>query len=268
MVTIIGNGLMFLSLAVVLNRVLEYKLDYFKSISAWTLTTVIISIIVYAFIVIAMACAFVMLLKFINGAASTQIIPIYCKSNLYKYLPGNFLHYVGRNQIAFDEKIPHGSVALATFAEMVFVSIAAIILAVVFAGHFAVIWLQVRYSSIVSISILVLLLSMCLTLLILYRFKPSVKQWVAECINEIKILITVKLIMVYIVFFLVNGFMFLIILNNLGGEFNKNLIMPVIGLYAFSWVIGFITPGAPAGLGIREAMMSSLLTGIVSGTWL
>ena len=28
-----------------------------------------------------------------------------------------------------------------------------------------------------------------------------------------------------------------------------------LGTYLFSWIIGFITPGAPGGIGIREAVM-------------
>ena len=28
-----------------------------------------------------------------------------------------------------------------------------------------------------------------------------------------------------------------------------------LGTYLFSWVIGFITPGAPGGIGVREAVM-------------
>ncbi len=34
------------------------------------------------------------------------------------------------------------------------------------------------------------------------------------------------------------------------------------GSFAFSWFVGFITPGAPAGLGVREGAMMLLLTGL------
>jgi uncharacterized membrane protein YbhN (UPF0104 family) len=33
------------------------------------------------------------------------------------------------------------------------------------------------------------------------------------------------------------------------------------GAFASSWILGFVAPGAPAGLGIREAILSAWLSG-------
>ncbi|KRE84606.1 hypothetical protein ASG75_11950 [Rhodanobacter sp. Soil772] len=37
----------------------------------------------------------------------------------------------------------------------------------------------------------------------------------------------------------------------------------LIGAFASSWILGFVAPGAPAGLGIREAMLSAWLSGVL-----
>jgi len=37
-----------------------------------------------------------------------------------------------------------------------------------------------------------------------------------------------------------------------------------VGAFASSWILGFVTPGAPAGLGIREAMLSAWLSGVLA----
>lgn len=37
-----------------------------------------------------------------------------------------------------------------------------------------------------------------------------------------------------------------------------------IGAFASSWILGYIAPGAPAGLGIREAVLSAWLTGALA----
>jgi glycosyltransferase 2 family protein len=37
-----------------------------------------------------------------------------------------------------------------------------------------------------------------------------------------------------------------------------------VGAFASSWILGFIAPGAPAGLGIREAMLSAWLSGVLA----
>lgn len=36
-----------------------------------------------------------------------------------------------------------------------------------------------------------------------------------------------------------------------------------VGAFASSWILGFIAPGAPAGLGIREAILSAWLSGVL-----
>ena len=35
------------------------------------------------------------------------------------------------------------------------------------------------------------------------------------------------------------------------------------GGYALAWAIGFVVPGAPGGLGVREAMLLTFLSGAV-----
>lgn len=37
-----------------------------------------------------------------------------------------------------------------------------------------------------------------------------------------------------------------------------------VGAFASSWILGFIAPGAPAGLGIREALLSAWLSGVLA----
>lgn len=36
-----------------------------------------------------------------------------------------------------------------------------------------------------------------------------------------------------------------------------------VGAFASSWILGFVAPGAPAGLGIREAILSAWLSGVL-----
>jgi hypothetical protein len=37
-----------------------------------------------------------------------------------------------------------------------------------------------------------------------------------------------------------------------------------VGAFASSWILGFVAPGAPAGLGIREALLSAWLSGVMA----
>ncbi|MEW5833881.1 MAG: hypothetical protein AB1832_02350 [Pseudomonadota bacterium] len=41
-------------------------------------------------------------------------------------------------------------------------------------------------------------------------------------------------------------------------------ILFFVGAFASSWILGFVAPGAPAGLGIREAVLSAWLSGVLA----
>jgi len=46
---------------------------------------------------------------------------------------------------------------------------------------------------------------------------------------------------------------------------NASLWLSFGGAYVLAWLAGFVTPGAPAGLGIRELVLLFLLQGLVGG---
>jgi uncharacterized membrane protein YbhN (UPF0104 family) len=59
---------------------------------------------------------------------------------------------------------------------------------------------------------------------------------------------------------------FLMTLMLLGQEVTFELGFAIIGLYLLAWLAGFITPGAPSGLGVREMVMMMFLGDFVSVT--
>ena len=42
--------------------------------------------------------------------------------------------------------------------------------------------------------------------------------------------------------------------------------LPLCGAYVLAWLIGLLTPGAPAGVGVRELVLLFLLKGEISET--
>lgn len=44
----------------------------------------------------------------------------------------------------------------------------------------------------------------------------------------------------------------------------KSNILIFIGAYAASWIIGFVTPGSPGGIGVREALLILILQMYIS----
>ena len=48
-----------------------------------------------------------------------------------------------------------------------------------------------------------------------------------------------------------------------GGKPSFDTFLAFVSIYSVAWVTGFITPGAPAGMGIRETVLSAGLSPFV-----
>ena len=247
-----GDILTLISFIFIINKIVKYKIDFCNIITTNFLLIIITAIIIYSFVVILYSKLYQSIIKiYTNNKFSTiNIIYTYCKSNLYKYIP---------------ENISHKIVNIATIAEVIFQLISCLVVSFVLSGQFAINWL---YSTVKINPTFLLLLAfiICLIVIILYFLRRKTKRIYEEYLvifKQIKLTEYIKFPKAYILTFIVNGLMFLIILNSIGDKSITSHAITVIGLYSFSWMIGFITPGAPAGLGIREVLISSLLKGIV-----
>lgn len=265
---IAGNILMLLSFAFIADRIIEYGVDFSNISQIRTFIILIVFILICAFLVIAFSLLFYSLLRIFNEKSISNsikdIIYIYCKSNLYKYLPGNIFHYIGRNEVTFRNEISHGVVISATIAELILLTLGAVITALAFSGLYAVRWALNNSLTQVVAAFLIFIVLVTLAGWVLSRTDSKLTGiWNTKPVSLIRLRDAIILIMVYIISFISNGVMFLFLLQSIGGELSNDLFFPVIGMYTLSWMIGFVTPGAPAGLGIREAIMSALLVGVV-----
>ncbi|MCK8059984.1 MULTISPECIES: lysylphosphatidylglycerol synthase domain-containing protein [unclassified Fusibacter] len=265
---LIGNILMILSFAFIAERIIKFNVDFSDLYSLRLMMIVITSVITYAILVITLAKIFETLLGKLTRSiiVKNSTIKLYCKSNLYKYLPGNIFHYIGRNQIAIDNEIKHYAVIATTLMEMILLIFTAIITSIIFAGEFAVTYLMKRHIlNEVYYGLGLLLIAACLIILVNIK-NSTVRNYIEKMKDQLRhvgFAVTIKIIVLYMITFIVNAVMFMMVLACVGGTLDLGLVLPIIGMYSLSWVIGFVTPGAPAGIGIREAMMSVFLFGIV-----
>lgn len=67
-------------------------------------------------------------------------------------------------------------------------------------------------------------------------------------------------------FLLVSGILFVVLLALLGAlaDSTASLLFSVLGAYVLSWLVGFLTPGVPAGVGVREVLLMFLLNESIS----
>jgi hypothetical protein len=170
---------------------------------------------------------------------NTTIIAIYLQSLIYKYIPGNVFHYANRQIMAHGAGIKHKALLLSNVYEAVGLIIAALIFSIFIFINSNGVYLEVS----LGLLILVVLAS--------YYFRKS--QSVA---------VLLKPIPYYMLYFLGIGLICYYLINHLAG--NSVPLLQCISLYSVAWIAGFIVPGAPGGIGVRESVFLLLADGLIS----
>ncbi|MBS3970720.1 MAG: hypothetical protein KGZ94_11485 [Clostridia bacterium] len=187
----------------------------------------------------------------------TACITSLSKSQIAKYLPGNVLHYVGRYIISTIYDIPPKSIAISIFLETLMLIISACILSIYLFWNYNNMQLFVFkdtkfFMLYFFIVFIILLVFLAYKRNLVSKFLGTIKEYF-ECIKQ-SYCVLIFAFLGYISFFCILG----IILWYLNGIFiplEAKYLMTFIAMSSLAWVIGYITPGAPGGVGIREAIL-------------
>lgn len=192
----------------------------------------------------------------------SQILTTILMSQFAKYIPGNFSHHVGRVVLARNIGLSDQSIIITMTFEIIIVIIAAGV-----TGVTSIILGETLRLAVVSALPDLRTLYTFLTLIILalaILFKPMIFKYIKSvtknlCIPKIRSIFVCYLL--YTASFLLFGeILYLITLSYPTTEpFNYWILT---ASFSIAWILGFITPGAPAGLGIREAVLISILNPI------
>lgn len=156
-------------------------------------------------------------------------------AQLAKYVPGNVFHLVGRHLIHRQAGMDDVRLAKAALAEIVLLLAAAVtivaacLLAAMPEALRAWAWLAFPALGMAVCGAVVAMWWLCGGAL-----RDALSAWLA-----------------YVIFFAVMGSIVAVIVAMLGGA----LLPGVAGGGVAAWIAGFVTPGAPGGLGVREAAM-------------
>jgi hypothetical protein len=205
--------------------------------------------------------------KFLLNALTLKWIPIlevydiYAKANIGKYLPGNIMHYASRNIYGVKYGIKQVDMVYSTVFEILLKVISATIVSFLFLNrHISSIIESIQNQLGINIKIVAIIIAlMVFTILVLLFLRAK---------TTFKSLIQLgKVIIIYSFIFFINAMIFI------GVTF---LIQPTViesqnilyaaGIYIMAWLIGYLTPGAPGGVGIKESIMIILLSNIYTAS--
>jgi hypothetical protein len=188
--------------------------------------------------------------------------PTYTKANLGKYLPGNVGHYAGRQFFGASLGFRQSYLAFASILEILYNAGAAFFISVIPAWDKISGLLQVTLRDSKPVwPFLMLLLLCCMILSVYLIFRKT--QTFGELLSFFRSSGFRLLILRGILFSALGFFMLgitLALFINVTAPLELRNIPLIIATGAGSWLIGFITPGVPGGIGVRETVLVLMLS--------
>jgi uncharacterized membrane protein YbhN (UPF0104 family) len=168
----------------------------------------------------------------------------YATSQLAKYVPGNVFQFAGRQAIGVAAGIGNAPLAKSAILELA--------LLVTGGALFVPLTLPLMMGRAASamtgpVSVMAFVALALLAVWVVARLGGS--QLAAAAAR-------------YIAFLGVSGIVFAATYRIAGGGVSASQFLPIAGAYVLAWLAGLVTPGAPAGIGVREAVLLFLLGGI------
>jgi uncharacterized membrane protein YbhN (UPF0104 family) len=179
------------------------------------------------------------------GAAATKLwaIRTYGLTQLARYIPGNIMHLASRQAFGQSAGIAGWLLAKASVWELGIICMTGALYAIPILPQF----LPVVIPSTASAGFLGILLAMALGL----------KRYLGLSIT--------RTFGWHIVFLMISGMVFVsllaLIMREGSIDFTNTLLF--CGAFVVAWLAGLVTPGAPAGVGVRELVLVMLLKGLV-----
>jgi glycosyltransferase 2 family protein len=188
----------------------------------------------------------------------------YLKTNIAKYLPSNLLHLYGRALAAKEQGVPLTVASLSVLLDTLLMTAGGLIL-----GLFCIPrnWLG---ATILGVVCILIVLHPKILVPLLNRLSASLRHTTEEDGD----LLPKRLVRRYpfrtllgeTVFVALRGIGFVLTVSALTSV-SLESVPSLVSIFSVGWVLGFITPGAPGGLGVFELTVSTLLAqpGILHG---
>ena len=195
------------------------------------------------------------------------VYPVYIQSNLAKYLPGNVMKFVSRNILLKDIGLSQFQIAFSSVIDFGTATFTSILLALLIAHQSLITSLQqivpLSARNIFLLALFIGLVFIALAAFMWFSPKNSTYRQAIKKYMSIKFFsLFVSNMLIIIAMYVVGNTAFLFALNSII-NITFSQAMAVTGAFLVANIITVIVPGAPAGIGIREASATLLLFGTV-----
>lgn len=217
-----------------------------------------------------------------GGATDTrEAVSVYAKANIGKYMPGNVMHYVERNLFAVNTGASQLKVALSSVFEIATQVLVAMLAAFITSGEHVFLALDNMLSFDYRKVFVILITAAIICLIVLIVFVAVMLPKVKDGDKGIKgiiykgsivakeykisrfILTLVKAMLLYVSVMIIGGIVMVQLYGFMGGNPDFGQSQLIVSGYIVAWVLGFVVPGAPGGIGVREFVLTLVLGSVV-----
>ena len=241
-----GLGIGILGVVFVVRKLIEYSNQInISALTGLSLFFLFGLLLTYCFANILLALAWHDLLQFLKVETTKKwAIQTYGIAQIGKYVPGNIFHFASRQAIGQAAGLPTLPFAKSVVWEIGLIAATGTLFAVLIIPLF---WVQITYQ-----------IALVLFIILLFCSVLCANHWIGPKAGS-----ALKL---YALFLIISGIIFngvLIVATSVQPEFSF-VFIGIIGVYVVAWLAGLITPGAPAGIGVRELVFLALLHSVIS----
>ena len=258
----VGNLLVLLSFGFLFYILSTLDFTAVKEMFTFTwIPLIVLFAILYSSLSLYMAEAWRVLLVLVSGAClDKHIIYVYLRTVIFKYAPGNVFHFLGRHSLSKTHALSHKSIAFANGVEIL-LQLFSVSFLIMIGTIFFDISLNIGAYITLSKTKILLAFSLLILLTSIILFKKKYRE-ILLCKEA---LFALSRVFIYQLFFLIGSAMILVAVYYfiLDVSLTFSLVVQTIFVSSIAWLLGFIVPGAPGGVGIREAILLMLLPPIL-----
>lgn len=243
-----GAILAIVSIFFVIFRLKSYFTNEILSFFTFNHITILIVVaLIYGLVSVSLGCVWKNILAASGTVKSYRwSISIYGISQIAKYIPGNVFHFAGRQVLGMASGVPGKVLAKSTFLELALLVFCGSLFSIILIPYF----LKLAPSFII-VSFFVFLITSLLCSYLISKFYSS---FLAKAFIVQVVFLVFSGSIFYFLLCLINGFSFLVL-----NEDKHWFEFYVPAAFVTAWLIGLVTPGAPAGIGVREIVLIFLL---------
>lgn len=266
---VIGYGIIIASFSYIFFLLRNFEYSKFQdSLKDFFLIKFCIFTFICAFsnFILAFAWRYILELLHQKYLPFQTISKIYLKTFIARYIPGNIFHFAGRQLLGSQLSISQTNLAISSVLETFLLVIVGFTFLLIGFFNNYLDFSIFNHLAINSKKLIFLFASGCFLVVLYFIYNKSLNE-VFRAFSIKRVSYLVKLWIFYTLFLLISGVILFCVFSLMIESDIRIISLPVvICANVFAWIGGVITPGAPGGLGVREALLMILLSDILSIT--